>query len=386
MNELTPAIDYFVRETRILSAMSIACGTAREAFTAEGGGAAPETIFDLASLTKLFTGMLALRLREAGQLDFSAPITRYEPRFAALSGVSVEQVLSFRPALVTPERVDAQPDAAHAREMLLRIRPADTEDGRIYSDMHAMVIKLVLEGAAQESYMTLLRRHILTPLGMAHTFCHVPEELRCRCLDYGGEHRIERARYVVREGLAPGIPHDPKARIMNPDGDDCPGHAGLFATRGDMVRLCQGVLRGDVLSPESLRDMARNRTGHPLPEGGWTKFLGLQCFVKHPDQYCSEIPAYMGSAAVGCGGFTGCHLAIDPERGIFDLYLGNRVAQRLTVLVPEKGRTLTDYGLMPSGAGEVIWPDGSRVISSVNYVHQKDAHFHPWVARTLGLA
>lgn len=386
MNTLAPAIDYFVRETRILSAMSIACGTARDVFTAEGGDAVPETIFDLASLTKLFTGMLALRLREAGQLNFSAPITRYEPRLTELSGVSVEQVLSFQPGLVTPERVDTQPDAAHAREMLLRIRPSDAEDRRIYSDMHAMVIKLVLEGAAQESYMTLLRRHILAPLGMTHTFCRVPDDLRCLCLDYGGEHRIEREQYICREGPARGVPHDPKARVMNPDGDDCPGHAGLFATRGDMVRLCQGVLRGEVLSPESLRDMARNRTGRPLPEGGWTKFLGLQCFVKHPDQYYSEIPVYMGDAAFGCGGFTGCHLAIDPERGIFDLYLGNRVARRLTVLVPEKGRTLTDYGLLPDGLGEVTWPDGSKVISSANYVHQKDAHFHPWVARTLGLA
>ena len=58
---------------------------------------------------------------------------------------------------------------------------------------------------------------------------------------------------------------------------------------------------------------------------------------------------------------------------------------RLTVLVPEAGKSLTDYGLQADGRGSIVWDDGTRVVSSVNYVHQKDAHFHQAVADTLGL-
>ena len=94
----------------------------------------------------------------------------------------------------------------------------------------------------------------------------------------------------------------------------------------------------------------------------------------------------MSDRAIGLSGFTGHHLAVDMERGIFTLFLGNRVLDRLTVLVPEEGRSLTDYGLNPDGTGQVLWPDGRMVYSSVNYVHQKDEHLHRVVMDVLGLA
>ena len=44
-----------------------------------------------------------------------------------------------------------------------------------------------------------------------------------------------------------------------------------------------------------------------------------------------------------------------------------------------------DYGLNANGQGSFLWPDGTRVWSSVDYVHQKDAHFHTEVQRELQL-
>ena len=77
---LQDAIGFFTDETHILSGMSVACGTAGCAVTALGGVAdaagtplAEDSIFDLASLTKLMTGMLVLRLREEGLLALDAP-------------------------------------------------------------------------------------------------------------------------------------------------------------------------------------------------------------------------------------------------------------------------------------------------------------------------
>ena len=145
-------------------------------------------------------------------------------------------------------------------------------------------------------------------------------------------------------------------------------------------------MRGQVLSRESLRFLAQNRTGRPLPEGGYTQYLGCQCYVKHPDQFFSEIPVYMGEQAFGLSGFTGHHLAIDPERGLFSLFLGDRVLNRLTVLRPPAGMTLTDFGLDAAGFGSLVWDDGRTVFSSVDYVHQKDGRLHAPLARMLGVA
>ncbi len=59
-------------------------------------------------------------------------------------------------------------------------------------------------------------------------------------------------------------------------------------------------------------------------------------------------------------------MSIDIGTGVFTLFLGNRVMNRLTVLVPEAGKSLTGYGLQADGRGSIVWDDGTRVVSSVN--------------------
>ena len=197
--------------------------------------------------------------------------------------------------------------------------------------------------------------------------------------------RIEGRRRILRTGWQPGVPHDPKAAVLQGDTGDLCGHAGLFSTAEDMVRFCRAVLAGKIVSTESLREMAVNRTGRLQPDGTRTQYLGYQCYVRHPEQYWSEIPVYMGTRAFGIGGFTGNHVSIDPERDLFTVFLGNRIRNRLTVLVPEEGKTITDYGLNADGTGRYRWEDGEEIPSSVLYVHQKDAHMHSAVMRALGL-
>ena len=103
---LPDAIRYFTEESRSLACMSAVCGTRDTACAAFGGAASPDgrpvtadSIFDLASLSKLFTGLSAMRLRAAGRLDFGAKVTRYAPQFPFLEDITVSQVLGFEIAL-----------------------------------------------------------------------------------------------------------------------------------------------------------------------------------------------------------------------------------------------------------------------------------------------
>ena len=384
---LQDAIRYFTEETHIMPCLSVACGTADTVLTAHGGLADEKTgrpltedsLFDLASITKLFTALIVMRLREEGSLDLTRPVTDYAPQFTRLCGVTVDQVLGFEIGLTTAARLDTQPSAEAARALLNDIQPGEVT-GRAYSDMHAMVLRYVVEGAAGEDYATLLHRLILAPLGMASTYLVVPENRRSLCVSCDNEHRLERGRYNLRDGVAPGTPHAPKARVFWPE--PC-GHAGLFSTRGDLVKLCQGLLRGDVISRDSLLFMSRNRTGHQRPDGTYQQYLGAQCYVKHPIQRHSEVPPYESDKAISLSGFTGHHISVDVETGVFALFLGSRCQNRLTVLVPEEGKGITDYGLTSDGTGSLVCPTGARIYSSVNYVYQKDAHFHQAVAEAL---
>ena len=380
---LQQAIRFFTCETRMMETMAVACGTPTRLETAWQGN--QHALFDLASLTKLFTGLAAMRLKEEGLLDFSRPVFSYDPRFTALRDATVEQLLSFSLELRTPARLDACPNRDAALHCLFSAFPVGPSGRRPYSDIPAMVLKYVLESAADLSLMEIFRSRILNPLGMEETFSCIPPDRLADCLRYDREHRIEGTRWILRSGPPVGVPHDPKAGILQESSGDLCGHAGLFSSLSDLVRLCRGVLSGNVVSPDSLRLMAVNRTGRRLPDGTYSQYLGYQCYVRHPDQYYSEIPAYMSDQAIGIGGFTGNHLSIDPERGLFCVMLGNRVHDRLTVLLPEEGKTLRDYGLNDDGSGFFQWSEDEWIPSSVQYVHQKDAHLHRAVAQALDL-
>lgn len=380
--KLLEAIRFFTRETQIMDGLTVVCGrrTAEGGFLSasagEGRDIGERTLYDLASVTKIFTGLCLMRLREEGKLDFSRRVTDYAPWFSHLGAVTVEQLAAFQVLLKTPERIDRMPSPDQARQCLWETTCLGAPEGRAYSDIPAMVLKYVIEAAADEPFFECVRRRVLEPAGLTETFAKVPEDRIGDCLLYGPEYRIEGERWICRTDLRRGVPHDQKAAAIQGRGGDLCGHAGLFSTAADLEKLAQALLSGRILRPESLAALAVNRTGRQKPDGTYTQYLGYLCYLKHPDQYFSEIPAYMSPAAFGIGGFTGNHFSVDPATGRYTVFLGNRVRDRLTVLLPEAGKRRTDYGLQPDGRGGIQWTDGEWHPSSVDYVHQKDAHLH----------
>ena len=384
--ELLRALQYFTREKEIMSGMLLVCEAGGRTASAMDGDVREDSVFDLASLTKLFTGLCALRLKEEGLLETGRPVFSYDPRFTALKDVTVEQLMGFTAELKTPGRVDGCAGREEALACLFGAYSVGAPKGRAYSDIPSMVLKYVIEAAAGMPFMEYVRKTVLEKAGMTETWALVPDDRIADCLRYDPEYRIMNGKRTVRTGLKPGVPHDPKAALIQAGTDDLCGHAGLFSTAADMAKFCRAVLEERIVGGESLREMAVNRTGYRRPDGTYSQYLGCQCYVRHPQQYYSEIPRYMGRRAFGNAGFTGNHLSVDPEHGSFVFFLGNRVQGRLTMLEPENGKGLTDYGLNEDGSGIVTWEDGTRVPSSVKYVHQKDEHLHSAVAKVLGLS
>ena len=103
---------------------SFSAGLKREvARTPEGFTPAPEsitehTVYDLASLTKLFTLVSVLQLARRGKLRLEDTVGGVDPRFTRLKDCSVHDCLCYLAMLQTPERVDSQPDAKSAEAMV----------------------------------------------------------------------------------------------------------------------------------------------------------------------------------------------------------------------------------------------------------------------------
>jgi len=392
MDHLLGKMKYLCDETRMLSGITAAYGTSRESEHTLYGRAqeielkdemfipcirpmTDDSIFDLASLTKLFTSVMTMILVERGVLSLSERISEIDRRFVHLGNVSVFDTLCYRVCLQTPGRIDDAPDRQEGLRRLFEVHPAPSPAVRIYSDINAMVIKYVIEAKTGMPLADAIEKYILAPAGMKETYAIVPEDKRSRCLCYNYEHRIVRDRYILRTDTQPGVPHDPKAMLLGRNGDLC-GHAGLFSTRQDMVRFAQALLNGELVSRAALLEIATNRTGKHNDDGTYRQPLGFLCFTKHPNQRLSEVPAHMGAHALGISGFTGNHLVLDPELDCFEVFLGNRCHGRVSHITPPQGIELSHYGLDEIGAGFIRWTDGRLVPSSAKYVYQKDACLH----------
>lgn len=334
------------------------------------------SLYDLASLTKLFTAICVLQLVERGQLRLDDNLGVRDDRFAALRQTSVYDVLTYQALLRSPERIDAQLTPEDAlRQVFLTGRFEGPEPARLYSDMNALVLRYLVERVSGLSYWDYLCRHIFAPCGMVETCASVPPERLADCLCYNYEHRLVNGQYRVIDDAQPGQPHDPKARLLAGVDGGPAGHAGLFSTQSDMVRFAQGLLRGDLLSHAMLMEIGRDRTGRPGNDGRpYRQYLGYLCFSKSAVQRVSEVPVWMGKHAFAVSGYTGNHLAVDPELGVFDLFLGNRCHNRVSVIEPAEAAP--SLGLSPTYAGLVPWPDGRQVRSSFRYIHRKDDLLH----------
>lgn len=392
MENLLGKMKYLCDDTRMLTGIAVAYGTSRESEHAHYGRAQElrlqdgqfvpcvrmmqdDDLYDLASLTKLFTSVMTMILVERGMLSLDEHIGEIDARFIHLKDVSVFDTLCYRVCLQTPGRIDDAPNREEGLRRLFDVRTAPSPAVRIYSDINAMVIKYVIEAKTGMPLADAIRKYILDPAGMRETCAVVSKEKRARCLCYNYEHRIVRDTYILRTTTELGVPHDPKAMLLGSDGDLC-GHAGLFSTRADMVRFAQALLKGELISRASLLEIATNRTGRYNEDGTYRQPLGFLCFTRHPLQRLSEVPAHMGTHALGISGFTGNHLVIDPELDCFEVFLGNRCHGRVSHITPPQGIELSHYGLDDIGAGLVPWPDGRMVPSSAKYVYQKDACLH----------
>ena len=392
MQHLLDKMRFLCDETRMLTGITVAYGTSRNCEHVLYGRAQEtewadgrfihcvrplqdNSIFDLASLTKLFTSVMTMILVERGRLSLDEFIGEIDPRFIHLRDVSVFDTLCYRICLQTPGRIDDAPDREEGLRRLFDVSTAPSPAVRIYSDINAMVIKYVIEAKTGMAFADALRIYILEPAGMRETYALVPEDNRSRCVCYNYEHRIAGDKYILRTDTMLGVPHDPKAMLLGSHGDLC-GHAGLFSTRADMVRFAQALLRGELISRESLLEIASNRTGKYNADGTYRQPLGFLCFTKHPLQRLSEVPAHMGAYALGISGFTGNHLVLDPDLDCFEVFLGNRCHGRVSHITPPQGVELSHYGLDEIGAGLVPWTDGRLVPTSAKYVYQKDACLH----------
>ncbi|MFE1288406.1 serine hydrolase [Streptomyces sp. NPDC058751] len=280
--------------------------------------ASRDTVYDLASVSKLFTSVLAVQQLERGALELEAAVASYLPEFAGggKQDVTVRQLLTHTSGFRSWIPLYKAPTREGKLQLLWDEKPvAPPGTAYLYSDLNLISLQLVLERITGRTLDTLLREEVTGPLGMDRTRYNPPASWKPLIA------ATEDARPPwsgLDRGLVWGEVHDENAYSLG----GVAGHAGVFSSAWDLAVLGRTLLNGGaygkarVLRPESVDLMFTDfNTAFPGDEHG----LGFELYQHW----------YMGALATprtaGHTGFTGTSLVLDPTTDSFLVVLGNSV-------------------------------------------------------------
>lgn len=271
----------------------------------------PDTLFDLASLTKVVATTTAImQLAGRKKLRLDAPAARYWPQFAqnGKGRITVRQLLTHYSGL----RADLDANWSGYRaamKMIVAERPVHAPGQTyLYSDINFEILGELIRRVSGTSLDIYCARHIFRPLGMKHT-------------GFKPMLRADIAPTEYMDGkLRLGVVHDPSAFRMG----GVAGHAGLFSTADDLAIFSRMLLNGgrwhgvQILSRQAIIDMSIPQSP---PEK--SKLRGLGWTIAAPFSPNREQLPTVGS--YGHYGYTGTMLWIDPVSDTFLIVLSNRV-------------------------------------------------------------
>lgn len=361
---------------------TIVIGNKQEKAIDESGNISPsisqmtkDTIFDLASVTKIFTSLSILSLVQQGQIKLSDTVGKYAPEFKYIRDVSIFDLLTFNIPLRTEKRVDSASSRTEAEEIMYNIKIDEGNPNTMpYTDMGAIVLKYVIEHVSGVDFYSFVVNNILNPLGMTDTHVKIPKKKLDRVAsgNFVGK-VIKDGSFIIDRNITAGVAYDPKARVMEQKEGNLSGHAGLFSTADDMVKLAKGIIDKKILNEDLFTMMAKNRTGkkYTTPEGNekYCQFLGMLCWSKHPNVFYSELFHAMSGKSFASAGWTGTQLTVDPINELFFFMAGNRSHNRLVYVDPsQKDQLFTDE----NGKKGIILPTGEVIVDATSFAWDRD--------------
>ncbi|GII32723.1 serine hydrolase domain-containing protein [Planotetraspora mira] len=271
-----------------------------------------DSIFDLASITKLFTTVVLLSLADDGRVSIDEPVATWLPdHYGDRPAITLRHLLTHTAGLPPGRRVEAEP-SERRWDMILSTLASGPAGTHVYSDVGMITAGRIAEIAGGAPLDVLVRERITGPLGLADTAYRPDPAWLPRIV--ATEHKPERAARLGESAPAcvRGEVHDETAHVLG----GVAGHAGLFSTAADLVRFCEALRGGGdgVLSREAAAEMTRD---HGVAGSAFRQGLGVRI----------GDPAVVGPLvdAWGHSGFTGTSLVVDPGRRLTVVLLTNNV-------------------------------------------------------------
>jgi CubicO group peptidase (beta-lactamase class C family) len=230
--------------------------------------------FELASITKTFTGVAIMQLVETGKLKLTDDVKKFYPDFP-YDGITIDLLLSHRSGMMNyvyfiddiwrKEKRDMKKGVSNQEAMQVIIdrkpNPYTKPNNRFhYNNSNFMVLGAIIEKVTGQRYSQYMAEHVFKPAGMKNTHVYSKSEYEKIPVDVVGHDRTW--RYSVAQNFLDG-----------PVGDK-----GIYSTLHDLVLYDKYLRNGRLLTDKSLDSAYKGRNkpvkGHFNYGYGWRIFDG----------------------------------------------------------------------------------------------------------------
>lgn len=219
-----------------------------------GAVISPGTPFRLASLTKQFTAVAVMMLRERGELDYDDPVSKFLPAFLTqprtitirhllwhTSGLQDHEELFWKSGEIDGDyprssklgRGGFEPTSKDALRIVagrgLRFAPGDEWE---YGNTGYTVLAQLVERVSGKSFSRFLSEHIFTPLGMNNSLLY--DETRPAMPGCAISYTFEGETYQ-------DVDYTPLNQLY--------GHDGIYSTADDMVKWYRALASDELVAP-----------------------------------------------------------------------------------------------------------------------------------------
>ncbi len=274
-----------------------------------------DTIFDIASLSKIFTTTAAMKLYEQGLFELDDPVADYIPEFAqnGKENVTIKQLMTHTSGFKAWVPLYTIGDSKEERLQYVYQYPLSNPPGTTYtySDLNMITLASIIERISGQSLDTFVKENLTEPLNMTDTMYNPPEQLK---------QRIAATEYQpwTGRGLVWGEVHDENAWSLG----GVAGHAGVFSTAKDLAKLGHMFLNEgryggkQILEPETVELLIKNQ----IPE-----FPGNEHGLGWELAQGWYMDALSEASSIGHTGYTGTSIVINPNNETIAILLTNRV-------------------------------------------------------------
>jgi CubicO group peptidase (beta-lactamase class C family) len=236
--------------------------------------AAPDTIYSICSISKLFTSIAVIQLRDQGKLDLDKPIKTYLPWFNIVDKYPDAPPITLRGILTHSSGLPREADYPYwtgpdfpfpTREEIIKklsdqeeLYPAQTYFQ--YSNLGMALAGEVIAAVSKKPYAAYITENVIAPLGLTHTTPEIPRDQIGNKLATGYSVRLreggrEKIPFYLVNGIAPA--------------------AGFASTVEDLARFASWQFRlleqggQEIISANSLREMHRVQWMDPDWQTSW---------------------------------------------------------------------------------------------------------------------